>query len=135
MDIKFIAGVLLGNGLAIGAAAILFGRGQVRLANSETITKRLGQEIPGFRAGACDIATDGHTALVEDVANRGIVLVKTLGKGHVVRKLSRNVLNEVTRRGALLSLRLADFTYARADIELHNESLAREWETRLRERR
>jgi hypothetical protein len=132
MNMEYIIGVLLGNGLVVVAAALLFRKARPVLGDCDTVAERLRHEIPHFRAGAQAHSSNGNAALVEDVGSGALLFVKGIGKGLAVRRLSDGTLKDVKRQGARLSLRLADFTLSRADILLPNEDQAREWETRLR---
>jgi len=71
-------------------------------------------------------------ALVTDNTDSTIFLIKALGDRLVTRKLSRGVVRSVSADGSTLSLRLKDFTLPKARLVLDNETLARDWEARLK---
>lgn len=132
MTVLYLAASLAGIAFVVGLNVVLFGRAVPGLGNDAAIAEQLAREIPGFRAGSCAMAADGRSALVENTANHAILLVHAVGDGIVVRKLSRDLLAAVARERSRLSLRLADFTFPEADLALADESLAAEWEARLK---
>lgn len=132
MTVLYLTASLAGIALVVGLNILLLGRAEPRFGSVAAIAEQLAREIPGFRAGACAVAVDGRGVLIENAANRTILLVRMVGDGVVVRKLSRDLLSAVARESSGLSLRLADFTLPRAQLTFANESLAAEWEARLK---
>jgi hypothetical protein len=132
MSLLYLAGSLAGIALLVLLNRVLFGRAKPDVGSAEAIAAHLAREIPGFRAGRCALGTDGLAALIENDADRSILLVQALGEGIVTRRLSRALLASTGRLGARLSLGLSDFTLPRVRVALASESLAREWETRLK---
>ena len=132
MPFLYLAGSLAGIALLVGLNHLLFGRARLNVGGKDAVAARLAREIPGFRAGRCLIGADGRAALIENAANRSVLLVEALGDDVVTRKLTRDLVASVGRLGAQLSLELADFTFPRATIHAGSENQAREWEARLK---
>jgi hypothetical protein len=132
VNVVYLIGSLAGIALLVGLNVLLLGRARAGVGSAATIAERLSREIAGFHPGACVIAADGRAALIENAANQAVILVRAMGDGVVARNLAREAFGGVTRDGACLSLRLADFTLPRANIALDDEALAREWEARLK---
>ena len=132
MSLIYLAGSLAGIALLVGFNFLLFGRVRVELGSAETIAACLAKDIPGFRAGRAIVAADGHAAVIENAANRSLYLVEAMGDGVVTRRLTRDLLANVGRLGDRLSLEFRDFTFPRATLLAPSESLAREWEARLK---
>jgi hypothetical protein len=132
MPLLYLTGSLAGIAVLVGLNHLLFGRARPHVGGRDAIASRLAREIPGFRAGRCLIGADGRAALIENAANRSIVLVEALGDGVISRKLTHDLVANIGRLGAQLSLELADFTFPRATILAGNEVQAREWEMRLK---
>ena len=132
MSLIYLAGSLVGIALLVGFNFLLFGRAHPEVGSAETIATRLAREIPGFRAGRAIIGADGRAAVIENAANRSLYLVEAMGDGIVTRQLTRGLLANVGRLGERLSLELRDFTFPRATLLAPSESLAREWEARLK---
>jgi len=128
----YLAGSLGGIALLVAFNLLLFGRARPQVGTAQDIAERLSKEIPGFRAGREIVGSDGRSAVIENAANRSLYLVEALGDGIVTRQLSRGLLANVGRLGERLSLELRDFTFPRATLLAPNESLAREWEMRLK---
>ena len=128
----YLAGSLGGIALLVGFNLLLFGRVRAQLGTAQEIAARLVAEIPDFRAGRMIIGADGRSAVIENAANRALYLVEAMGDAVVTRQLSAGLLANVGRLGEKLSLELRDFTFPRATLVAGNESLAREWEARLK---
>jgi hypothetical protein len=131
MNWLYLAGSLAGIGLIVGLNVMLFGATGVKIASAADVIRRLKDEIAGFRAG--DVALDAgqRAALVENARDGVLHLVVARGDGLVTRALKKGALKRLTRDGATLSLRLADFTLPRATLTLPDEALAADWETRV----
>lgn len=132
MTVLYLAGSLAGIALLVGLNLILFGRARPALGGLDQIATRLAREIPGFRAGRYVVGVDGRSALVENAANRSVLFVEAFGDGVVTRKLTPDLLANVGRLGAQLSLDLSDFTLPRATLIAADEKEARDWEARLK---
>ncbi|HTW33823.1 MAG TPA: hypothetical protein VMD53_04325 [Rhizomicrobium sp.] len=132
MSLIYLAGSLGGIALLVGFNLLLFGRARPQVGTAPEIAARLAKEIPGFRAGRAIVGADGRSAVIENVANRALYLVEAMGDGVVTRQLSHGLLANVGRLGERLSLELRDFTFPRATLVAGSESLAREWESRLK---
>jgi hypothetical protein len=128
----YLAGSLGGIALLVGFNLLLFGRVRAQVGTAQEIAARLAKEIPGFRAGRAIVGADGCSAVIENAANRSLYLVEAMGDAVVTRQLSQSLLANVGRLGEKLSLELRDFTFPRATLVAGNESLAREWEARLK---
>jgi len=128
----YLLGSLAGIALLVVLNFVLFSRARPNVGNAEAIAARLRREVPGFRAGRCAVAQDGRSALIENAAERTAYFVEAMGDGVVMRKLSRDLLANVSRDGAQLSLSFADFTLGRTIMKLDGDDLAREWEARLK---
>jgi hypothetical protein len=131
MNWLYLAGSLAGIALIVGLNVMLFGATGVKIASAADVIRRLKDEIAGFRAG--DVALDAgqRAALVENARDGVLHLVVARGDGLVTRSLKKGALKKLTRDGATLSLRLADFTLPRATLTLPDEALAADWETRV----
>jgi hypothetical protein len=128
----YLAGSLGGIALLVGFNLLLFGRVRAQLGTAQEIAARLAKEIPGFRAGRAIVGADGRSAVIENASNRGLYLVEAMGDAVVTRQLSHGLLANVGRLGEKLSLELRDFTFPRGTLVADSESLAREWEARLK---
>jgi hypothetical protein len=128
----YLAGSLGGIALLVGFNLLLFGRVHAQVGTAQEIAARLAKEFPGFRAGRAIVGSDGRSAVIENAANRSLYLVEAMGDAIVTRQLSHGLLANVGRLGERLSLELRDFTFPRATLVAASESLAREWEVRLK---
>jgi hypothetical protein len=128
----YLAGSFGGIALLVGFNLLLFGRVHAQVGTAQEIAARLANEIPGFRAGRAIVGVDGRSAVVENASNRALYLVEAMGDDIVTRQLSHGLLANVGRLGEKLSLELRDFTFPRATLIAGSESLAREWEARLK---
>lgn len=128
----YLAGSLGGIALLVGFNLLLFGRVRPQVGTAQEIAARLATEIPGFRMGRALVSADGSSAVIENAANRSLYLVEAMGAGVVTRQLSKGLLANVGRLGDKLSLELRDFAFPRATLVAGSESLAREWEARLK---
>jgi len=126
--ILYLAGSLAGVGLMVGLSVLLFGLRAAPLDAADA-TRRLAQEIAGFRAGDVALDVGGQAALVEDRRDGTVHLVVRRGDGLITRRL--NALRRLDRDGAALSLRLSDFTLPRTRLVLPEAGLARAWQVRL----
>ena len=115
----------------VGLCAALFGTADRPIAGTDALAARLASEVADFRAGASILSRDSGAGLIEDASGGRTYLVVARGADLVTRKLSRDVLESVTREGSRLRLKLSDFTLGRAALELCDDAQAREWETRL----
>ncbi len=97
----------------VGLCVLLFGRA-VTTIDADGAAATLAQDVPGFRAGAVALSTDGHAALVEDARDRSLHLVVARGDGLVTRHLSKSYVKTAMQNGAALNLRLADITFPKA---------------------
>lgn len=128
----YLAGSLGGIALLVGFNLLLFGRVRPQVGTVQKIAARLATEIPGFRMGRALVSADGSSAVIENAANRSLYLVEAMGDDVVTRQLSKSLLANVGRLGDKLSLELRDFAFPRATVIAASESLAREWEARLK---
>jgi hypothetical protein len=132
MPVLYLAGSLAGIALLVGFNLLLFGRVRPDVGSADTIAKRLAREIPGFRPGRAIVGADGRAALIENAQTRALFLVEAIGDGVVTRQVTRGLLANVGRLGERLSLELRDFTFPRAVLVAPSETIAREWEARLK---
>ena len=128
----YLAGSLGGIALLVGFNLLLFGRVRPHVGTAQEIAARLATEIPGFRMGRALVSADGSSAVIENAANRSLYLVEAMGDDVVTRQLSKSLLANVGRLGDKLSLELRDFAFPRTTVIAASESLAREWEARLK---
>ena len=128
----YLAGSLGGIALLVGFNLLLFGRARGQVGTAQDVAERLAKDIPGFRGGRAIVGADGRSAVIENATNRALYLVEAMGDDIVTRQLSRGLLANVGRLGEKLSLELRDFTFPRATLVAGSESLAREWESRLK---
>ena len=131
MNVFYLLGSLGGIGLMVGLAAILFGTQSVKIATASDAVRRLKQEIAGFIAGDAALDANQSAALVENARDGVLHLIVARGDGLVVRPLKHGVVKKLTRDGATLSFKLADFTLPRARLTLLDEAAAQSWEARL----
>jgi hypothetical protein len=124
----YLLGSVAGIALMVGVNVALFGRrtGALDLA---ALQARLALDNPGFRSGEAVVA--GRTALVENAADGALYLARASGDTFVTRKLSRGSVKRITRSGASLDLRFADFTFPRARLAFANEDDAGAWHARI----
>jgi hypothetical protein len=132
-QLLYLLGSLAGVAALVGLCALLFGR------DSATVDARAAEDclradVPGFRAGACALAANAKSALIEDVRDGAVYLVTARGSGLVTRKLSCGFLRKASRNGAALDLHLADFTFPKARITFAEETSASDWEARVARR-
>lgn len=132
MIVLYLVGSFAGIALLVLLNLALFGRARPAVGTAEQLAAHLAREIPGFRAGRFALDRDGRAALVENVADRSIVLVDALGDGLVTRRLGGAVLSQVQREEARLSLTLRDFTLPRVALGLESDAVARDWEHLLK---
>lgn len=131
MNWLYLLGSLGGVAMMIGLAAMLFGTRSVKIATAADAIHRLNMEIAGFRAGDAALDADQNAALVENARDGVLHLVVARGDGLVIRPLRHGFVKKLTREGATLSLRLADFTLPHARLTLLDEAAAQSWEARL----
>jgi hypothetical protein len=132
MPVLYLAGSLAGIALLVGINLLLFGRVRPDVGSAAAIAERLAREVPGFRPGRTIVGADGRAALIENAQTRSLFLIEAMGDGVVTRQLGQGLIANVGRLGARLSLELRDFTFPRAVLVAPSESVAREWETRLK---
>jgi Ser/Thr protein kinase RdoA (MazF antagonist) len=132
MPVLYLAGSLAGIALLVGFNLLLFGRVRPDVGSADAIAGRLAREIPGFRPGRAIVGADGRAAVIENAQTRALFLIEAMGDGIVTRQLTGGLLANVGRLGARLSLELRDFTFPRAVLVAPSESVAREWEMRLK---
>jgi hypothetical protein len=132
MNLLYLAGSLIGVAMIVGLNLVLFGRAKPALGNIQDLGGRIATDVPGFRAGNGIVGKDGSIALVTDSAGCSIFLIKAFGDRVVTRKLSHGVLRDVSADGSTLLLKLKDFTLPKARIVLKSETVARDWEARLK---
>jgi hypothetical protein len=129
-QLLYLAISLAGVAAMVGLCALLFGRAVATL-DTRSATARLASDIPGFRLGNSALSADCRSAMLEDARNGAVYLVTARGDGFVTRKLGRADVKAASRNGAALALRFSDFTFPAATIAFHDESVARDWETRM----
>ncbi len=129
-QLLYLAGSLAGVAALVGFCVLLFGRDTARI-DARAAEALLRTDVPGFRAGAVSLSADAQAALVEDAHDGSAYLVMARGRGLVMRKLSRGFLRAAKRDGAILDLRLTDFTFPKARLVFAQEAAALEWETRF----
>lgn len=124
----YLLGSVAGIALMVGVNVALFGRrsGALDLTALQT---RLALDNPGFRGG--DAVVAGNVALIENAADGTLHLARASGDTFVTRKLSRGSVKRITRAGAALDLRFADFTFPRARLAFANEDDATAWHARI----
>jgi len=126
----YLAASLAGVGALVGLCVLLFGRG-ISPIDAGTVETRLREDTPGFRGRNFAASADGHAALIEDARDGAIYLVVARGSGLVTRKLSKGFLRKAHRKGELLDLHFADFTFPKARLAFDGEAAASNWEARL----
>ena len=132
MDVVvYLIGSVAGIGLMVGLNVLLFGRGTGAL-DLRALESRLALDHPGFRAGESALSADAHAALMENRNDGALYLARAGGDKFVTRRLSRGALRKLSREGARLDLRFADFTFTRARLAFATESEAGDWEARLK---
>jgi hypothetical protein len=119
-----------GVALMIGACALMFGTRDRLISGADAVAGRLGNDVPGFRPGRAGLSRDGRAALVENAADGSVYLAVVRGDETVTRKLSRGMLQGVTRDDGVLSVELGEFTLGHARLDLGEA--AGSWETRLK---
>jgi hypothetical protein len=117
---------LAGIAAMTGICRLLFGAGDMKLPDAETLAASMARDIPGFRAVRCARSRDGKSALVED-SGGAVHLAVMRGDGLVTRKLGRGI--SLARDGDRLALMLKDFTLGKVALELDD---APAWEAKLR---
>jgi hypothetical protein len=132
MDVVvYLIGSVAGIALLVGFNVLLFGRG-TGVLDLRALESRLALDHPGFRAGAGALSVDARAALLEDRADGALYLARAGGDKFVTRRLSRGSLRKLSRDGARLDLRFADFTFPRAKLTFADESQTSDWEARLK---
>ena len=131
MNLLYLLGSLAGVAMLVLLCAALFGASGARIATAQALEAYLGQILPRFRVRSIALGEDAKAALAENDVDGTIHLVVAHGDGMVTRKLSRPLLRAVERNGAMLSLRLDDFTMPRAALILPDPAIAAAWEKKL----
>ncbi|HUJ46103.1 MAG TPA: hypothetical protein VLV55_03140 [Rhizomicrobium sp.] len=132
MNLIYFAGSLAGIALIVALNLALFGRARFRITSLSDVAAKLAAEVPGFRAGDGIVASDGRAALCEDKTSGAIYLVEAVGNRLVTRRLGRGSLRALSGDGAGLSLRLADFTFAKSKLAFADAAARKIWEARLK---
>jgi len=127
----YLAGSVAGIALMVGINVLLFGARPIKIASIDVAAERLRNEIAGFRLGESAVGTSQDVALAEDARDGSLHLIVVRGDGLVARALKKGMLKTVSRDGAALSLRFADFTLPHANLTLSNEAAAQHWEARI----
>ena len=131
MNLLYLFGSLAGVALLVLLCAALFGTKNARIAGPRNLEAYVAQISPGFRARSMALGADAKAALAENDVDGTIHLVVACGDGLVSRKLTPELLKAITRNGAVLSLRLSDFTLPHADIVFTDPAAAMLWEKKL----
>jgi hypothetical protein len=130
MDPLYLIGSVAGIAVLVGLNMLLFGRRTAAL-DLAGLEQTLALEYPGFRAGMRVLAADAQTALLENAADGSLHLVRAGGDKFVARKLARGSVRELSRDGARLDLRFADFTFPCAHLAFADDATAADWQARL----
>lgn len=131
MNLLYLTGSLAGVGMLVLLSVALFGLKGARIASAQNLEAYLARTLPVFRARSMALASDEKAGLAENDVDGTIHLVVTRGDAMVARKLSRSLLRDIRRHGTTLSLRLADFTLPRADLDFVDSATALHWERKL----
>jgi hypothetical protein len=127
-QLLYLAVSLAGIAAMVGLCAFLFGREVVKL-DTRSAAARLAWDVPGFRLGHSALSADQRSAVLENANDGSLWLVTARGSDFVTRRLARKDMTG--REGAALALRFSDFTFPRAVIAFHDETVARDWELRM----
>ncbi|MGA7710472.1 MAG: hypothetical protein WCA81_01110 [Rhizomicrobium sp.] len=131
MDLLYLTGSLVGIGLLVLLSVALFGLQSVRIGSVQNLEAYLAGTLPVFRARSMVLDSAAKAALAENDVDGTIYLVVAYGDAMVSRKLSQSLLRDVSRQEARLSLRLADFSLPRADLNFADSTTALLWEKKL----
>ena len=131
MDLLYLTGSLVGIGLLVLLSVALFGLQSVRIGSVQNLEAYLAGTLPVFRARSMVLDSAANAALAENDIDGTIYLVVAYGDAMVSRKLSQSLLRDVSRQEARLSLRLADFSLPRADLNFADSTTALLWEKKL----
>ncbi len=131
MDLLYLTGSLVGIGLLVLLSVALFGLQSVRIGSVQNLEAYLAGTLPVFRARSMVLDFAANAALAENDIDGTIYLVVAYGDAMVSRKLSQSLLRDVSRQEARLSLRLADFSLPRADLNFADSTTALLWEKKL----
>lgn len=129
-QLLYLLGSLAGVAALVGLCVLLFGRAVAKI-DAVSAEDALRADVPGFRLGAFAASDDGSSALALDARDDAAYLIVARGHGLAIRKLSRQLLRRAARDGAILNLRLSDFTFPKARIVFAEQAAALEWENRL----
>ena len=129
MNLLYLLASLAGVGLLVGLNVLLMGRARASV-DEAAAAGLLASEHPGFRAARCSVAAKKDAALVEDETG-GLYVVTALGDRLVSRKLSPDIVRNVSRDGAALAIGFSDMTFPQIRIVLAGEDVAREWDARI----
>jgi hypothetical protein len=127
-QVYYLIASLAGIAAMVGLCAFLFGRDVVKL-DTRSAAARLAWDVPGFRLGHSALSADQRSAVLENANDGSLWLVAARGSDFVTRRLARKDMTG--REGAALALRFSDFTFPRAVIAFHDETVARDWESRM----
>ena len=126
--VLYLIGSVAGIALMVGVNLALFGRRERALA-LDVLERRLALDHPGFRAGRKVLA--GDAALIENAADGALYLARARGDSFVTRRLARGSVRRMTRQGAALELRLADYTFPKARLAFADVEEAGAWQALL----
>jgi hypothetical protein len=127
-QVYYLIASLAGIAAMVGLCAFLFGR-EVAKLDTRSAAARLAWDVPGFRLGHSALSADQRSAVLENANDGSLWLVTARGSDFVTRRLARKDMTG--REGAALALRFSDFTFPRAVIAFHDETVARDWESRM----
>ena len=128
--------ILFASALGIGAMVLINSRLDIWtpavIASLGDAQRRLDADSVGFEAGEGILAEDGKSALVEEAGTDRIALLVARGDNVVIRYLDAGAVKaaRVDADGAL-TVRLDDFTFAPARLDLADAHEARLWADKL----
>jgi hypothetical protein len=131
-----IVWVLVGSVLGISAMVALnawLGLSQpARLSGLDDAVQRLEADAAGFDAAEGTVAPDGRSALVMSAAGDIIAMLVARGSDFVIRYLDKGSVGAVEDAGdGTLTVRLNDFAFAPARLNLDTPQAARYWADKL----
>jgi hypothetical protein len=127
--------ILAGAALAVAGLVVLNrligGWSPASLDDPEAAGARLAEDVVGFEPGEGACAADGRAAVVLEADGQRLGLVLARGGRTVTRVFRPGEVDAVSREGAALDLRLADFTLPRARVIMADEAEAEAWRSRI----
>lgn len=116
--------VVVGISMAVAAVHFTGGSRTTRLADAAQALDRFGEDFPDLKSGTVRLTESGDTAFIE-LADGHIGIVHAIGDRFLTRIVTRAEIELATLDGAVLTLRLKDFTWRRGRFAFADAAAAK----------